>query len=124
MYNKCILFLYKISVEYLVQDVIIILSTNNKALWQLKNKGFTLFSITAIIIVTINNVAIKRGGDDMEVLEMTDKELITITMDRFAELQRIKRDNGDHENKELDYAIKLTTAKLSSLGVNVEDITL
>ncbi len=60
----------------------------------------------------------------MEVLEMTDKELITMTMDRFAELQRIKRDNGGHENKELDYAIKLTTAKLSSLGVNVEDITL
>ena len=60
----------------------------------------------------------------MEVLEMTDKELITITMDRYAELQRIKRDNGDYENKELDYAIKLTTAKLSSLGVNVEDITL
>lgn len=48
---------------------------------------------------------------------MTDKELIMITMDRFAELQRIKRDNGDHENKELDYAI-------SSLGINVEDITL
>lgn len=60
----------------------------------------------------------------MEILEMTDKELITITMDRYAELQRIKRDNGDYENKELDYAIKLTTAKLSSLGVNVEDITL
>ncbi len=55
---------------------------------------------------------------------MTDKELIAITMDRYAELQRIKRDNGDHENKELDYAIKLTTAKLSSLGVNVEDIAL
>ncbi len=42
----------------------------------------------------------------------------------FTELQRIKRDNGDHENKELDYAIKLTTAKLSSLGVKIEDITL
>lgn len=65
-----------------------------------------------------------KGGDDMEVLDMTDKELITITMDRFAELQRIKRDNGDYKNKELDYAIKLTAAKLSSLGVNVEDITL
>ena len=37
----------------------------------------------------------------MEVLDMTDKELITITMDRYAELQRIKRDNGGHENKEL-----------------------
>ena len=60
----------------------------------------------------------------MVVLEISDKELITITIDRYAELQCIKRDNGDHENKELDYAIKLTTTKLSSLGVNVEDITL
>lgn len=55
---------------------------------------------------------------------MSDKELITITIDWFAELQRIKQANGDQENKELDYAIKLTIAKLSSLGVNVEDITL
>lgn len=60
----------------------------------------------------------------MGVSEMTDKELITITIDRYAELQRIKQSNGNHENKELDYSIKLTIAKLSSLGVNVEDITL
>ncbi len=55
---------------------------------------------------------------------MTDKELITITIDRYAELQRIKRENGNQENRELDYSIKLATAKLSSMGVNVEDITL
>lgn len=60
----------------------------------------------------------------MEVFEVTDKELITITIDRYAELQRIKRENGSQENRELDYAIKLTAAKLSSLGVNIEDITL
>ncbi len=55
---------------------------------------------------------------------MTDKELITITIDRYAELQRIKQSNGTQENKELDYSIKLAVAKLSSMGVNVEDITL
>ncbi len=55
---------------------------------------------------------------------MSEKERITITMDRYAELQCIKRENGDYKNKELDYAIKLTAAKLSSLGVNIEDITL
>ncbi|MDE7430853.1 MAG: hypothetical protein K2N34_02915 [Lachnospiraceae bacterium] len=60
----------------------------------------------------------------MEVLDMTDKELVTITIDRYTDLQRIKRENGNQENKELDYQIKVTTAKLSSLGVNVEDITL
>ncbi|MCH5338349.1 MAG: hypothetical protein J1E03_06170 [Acetatifactor sp.] len=57
-------------------------------------------------------------------VEMTDKELITITIDRYTDLQRIKKANGNHENSELDYLIKVTIAKLSSLGVNVEDITL
>lgn len=58
------------------------------------------------------------------VQEMSDKELITITIDRYAELQRIKQANGSQENRELDYSIKLAAMKLSSLGVNVEDITL
>ncbi len=56
--------------------------------------------------------------------EMTDKELITVTIDRYTDLQQIKKANGGHENEMLDYLIKVTTAKLSSLGVNVEDITL
>ncbi len=55
---------------------------------------------------------------------MTDKELITVTIDRYTDLQRIKKANGNTENKELDYQIKVTIAKLSSLGVSVEDLTL
>lgn len=55
---------------------------------------------------------------------MTDKELITITIDRYMDLQRIKQSNGNQDNKELDYQIKGIIAKLSSMGVNVEDITL
>lgn len=65
----------------------------------------------------------QKGGERMA-QDMTDKELITITIDRYAELQRIKQANCNQENKELDYAIKLAVAKLSSMGVNVEDITL
>ena len=45
---------------------------------------------------------------------MSDKELVTITIEHY----------GEHENPALDYVLKLTVAKLSSLGVNVEDITL
>ena len=56
--------------------------------------------------------------------EMTDSELITITIEKYADLQRIKKANGNQENPELDYQIKITTAKLSSYGVSVEDITL
>lgn len=55
---------------------------------------------------------------------MTDKELITTTIDRYTELQQIKKANGDYENPQLDYYIKVTIAKLLSLGVNVEEITL
>jgi hypothetical protein len=56
--------------------------------------------------------------------EMTREELISITIDRYTDLQRIKKANGTYENKELDYQIKVVVAKLSSLGVSVEDITL
>jgi len=55
---------------------------------------------------------------------VSDKELITVTIDRYTDLQQIKRANGGHENEMLDYLIRVTIAKLSSLGVNVEDITL
>jgi len=55
---------------------------------------------------------------------MTDKELVTVTIDRYTDLQRIKKANGDYDNPELEYQIKVTIAKLASLGVSVEDITL
>ncbi len=67
---------------------------------------------------------IKKAVMIMEIMEMTDKELITTTIDRYADLQQIKKANGGHKNEMPDYLIKVTTAKLSSLGVNVEDITL
>ena len=55
---------------------------------------------------------------------MTDKELITVTIDHYTDLQRIKIANGEHVNPELEYQIKVTVAKLASMGVSVEDITL
>lgn len=58
------------------------------------------------------------------VQEMTEKELITVTIDTYMNLQRIKKENGDYVNRELDYQLKGVTAKLSSMGVNVEDLTI
>ena len=55
---------------------------------------------------------------------MTRGELISLTIDKYTDLQRIKKANGNTENKELDYQLKVTIAKLSSLGISVEDITL
>ena len=54
----------------------------------------------------------------------SDKEMINNLIDLYSILQQIKQSNGNHENKTLDYQIKVTTAKLSSMRVNVEDITL
>ena len=56
--------------------------------------------------------------------DMTEKELITVLIDKYTDLQRIKRANNGGENQELEYQIKVTIAKLASLGVSVEDITL
>ena len=53
-----------------------------------------------------------------------EKELITVLIDKYTDLQRIKRANNGVENQELEYQIKVTIAKLASLGVSVEDITL
>ena len=55
---------------------------------------------------------------------MTKEELICITIDRYTELQRIKKSNGNCENQELEYQLKVTVTKLSSFGVAVEGITL
>ena len=55
---------------------------------------------------------------------MTREELISLTIDKYTDLQRIKKANGGNENKEVEYQLKVTVAKLSSLGISVEDITL
>ena len=51
--------------------------------------------------------------------DMSDQELKALLIDKYTDLQRIKRANGDTVNEELDYQVKVTTAKLSSFGVNV-----
>ena len=66
-----------------------------------------------------------KGGANMEVNhDMSDPELKTYLIDKYTDLKRIKKANGDTVNEELDYQIKVATAKLSSFGVNVEDLTL
>lgn len=43
---------------------------------------------------------------------MTREELISLTIDKYTDLQRIKKSNGGVENKELDYQIKVTLSYL------------
>ena len=54
---------------------------------------------------------------------MTKEEMQAELIERYAAYQRIKKANKE-ENEVLDYEIKVTSARLSTLGVNVEDLTL
>lgn len=53
--------------------------------------------------------------------DMTEKELITTMIDKYTDLQRIKKASGDHENSELDYQLKVIKNKLSALGIPTEE---
>lgn len=55
------------------------------------------------------------------VQEVTEKELITILIDKYTDLQRIKKANGDFNNPELDYQLKVIKNKLSALGIPTEE---
>ena len=45
-----------------------------------------------------------KGGANMEVThDMSDQELKALLIDKYTDLQRIKRANGDTVNEELDY---------------------
>ncbi len=52
---------------------------------------------------------------------MTEKGLITVMIDKYTDLQRIKKANGDYENAELDYQLKVMKNKLSALGIPAEE---
>lgn len=56
----------------------------------------------------------------MEVLEMTEKEQATSLMDKFIDLQRIKA--AEDKDKEVDYQLKTTKAKLEALGIVTENL--
>ena len=64
----------------------------------------------------------RKAVERME--QMTDNELKSLLIEQYTNLQRIKKANGTNRNEELDYQIQATTAKLSAMSVNVEDLNL
>lgn len=58
----------------------------------------------------------------MEVLEMTEKEQIAILIDQYTDLQRIKA--AENKEKEVEYQIKITKAKLEAMGIVTEDLNI
>lgn len=63
-----------------------------------------------------------KGVNTMEVMEMTEKEQIAILIDQFVDLQRIKV--ASDKEKEIDYQIRTTKAKLEAMGVVTEDLNI
>lgn len=55
-----------------------------------------------------------------EVDAMTEKEQMTMLIDNYTDLQRIK--SAVDKEKEIDYQIKTVKAKLEALGVVTEDL--
>ena len=55
---------------------------------------------------------------------MMDLQLKAMYISCFMDLQRIKKSSNGADIPELEYQIKGMIAKLSSMGVNVEDLTL
>ncbi len=55
-----------------------------------------------------------------EILEMTEKEQIAILIDQYTDLQRIKA-AADRE-KEVEYQLRTTKAKLEAMGIVTEDL--
>lgn len=53
---------------------------------------------------------------------MTEKEQATILMDKFIDLQRIKA--AQDKDKEIQYQLKTTKAKLEALGIVTEDLNI
>ena len=51
---------------------------------------------------------------------MTEKEQATLLIDNYSNLQRLK--TAVDRDKELDYQLKLATAKLEALGIVTENL--
>ncbi len=55
---------------------------------------------------------------------MAPQEIIKDELENYFCLQRIKKDNNGQPNSSLEYELRVSAAKLESLGVNVENLAL
>ena len=55
--------------------------------------------------------------------EMNDKEMISVLIDKYTDLQRIKATLKE-DNAEVNYQIKTVKAKLEAFGIVAENLNL
>jgi hypothetical protein len=56
----------------------------------------------------------------MDLFEMTEKEQAMLLIEEYTKLQRIK--TAKDRDKEIQYQLKVTKAKLEALGIVSEDL--
>ena len=88
----------------------------------MNGRSFYLTPTVLFDIVEISYKPFGKGEQHMEEFEMTEKGQATILMDKFIDLQRIKA--ADDREKEIQYQLKTTKAKLEALGIVTEDLTI
>ena len=54
------------------------------------------------------------------IIDMNEKEMINNLIDKYTDLQRIKK--SDNIEKEVDYQLRLTKAKLESFGIITSEL--
>ena len=54
------------------------------------------------------------------IIDMNEKEMINNLIDKYTDLQRIKK--SDNIEKEVDYQLRLTKAKLESFWIITSDL--
>lgn len=69
-----------------------------------------------VCLTAVSRNALERVGQDME--EMNEKELKKIAIEKYINIQRIKK----HGQEEVEYQEKIAKAELQILGISTEDL--
>lgn len=81
-----------------------------------------ILHLYTIIGFQYNNYIIVKGGEQKVGFDMNEKEMLDKLIDKYADLQRIQKANGDTNNPELNYQLTVTKAKLESFGIITSDL--
>ena len=128
--NDIVLFLLQFTILRITRYRVIMISSIKTTATNQKHIGnwigFTLSNTYAIMIVANNSCINHKGGENMEVMEMNNGEIIQRGLEDFREVQRYmllaRKENATETYNELKEKYISLKALLNSLGVNLTDI--
>lgn len=126
--NDIVLFLLQFTILRITRYRVIMISSIKTTATNQKHIGnwigFTLSNTYAIMIVANNSCINHKGGENMEVLEMTEKEMMQKNVEEFARLQNymIVADKESESYKRMkDRYIELKVI-LTASGINLTEL--